>query len=150
MQKTQVRSLDWEDLPGLRRSPGEENGYPLQYSCLKNPTDWRATVLRVAKRRHDWATSTHTETLMQSEVSQKDKNKYEHRYIGNLEKWSCWNYLQGRSTDADVKNGVVDGGVGEGESGTNWETSTDIYTCHVSNSQLEGSCWSQKQANKKY
>ena len=23
---------------------------------------------------------------MQSEVSQKDKNKYEHRYIGNLEK----------------------------------------------------------------
>ena len=32
---------------GSGRSPGEGNGYPLQYSCLKNPTSreaWRATV----------------------------------------------------------------------------------------------------------
>ena len=27
MQETQIRSLGWED------SPGEGNGYPLQYSC---------------------------------------------------------------------------------------------------------------------
>ena len=36
------------------RSPGEGNGYPLQYSCLENPIDravWRATVHRVAKSR---------------------------------------------------------------------------------------------------
>ena len=26
-------------IPGLGRSPGEENGNPLQYSCLENPTD---------------------------------------------------------------------------------------------------------------
>ena len=26
-------------IPGLGRYPGEENGYPLQYSCLGNPTD---------------------------------------------------------------------------------------------------------------
>ena len=26
-------------IPGLGRSPGEENGSPLQYSCLENPTD---------------------------------------------------------------------------------------------------------------
>ena len=26
-------------IPGLGRSPGEENGYPLQYSCSKNSTD---------------------------------------------------------------------------------------------------------------
>ena len=26
-------------IPGLRRSPGEENGYPLQYSCPRNPKD---------------------------------------------------------------------------------------------------------------
>ena len=26
-------------IPGLRRSPGEGNGKPLQYSCLKNPMD---------------------------------------------------------------------------------------------------------------
>ena len=24
-------------IPGLRRSPGEGNGNPLQYSCLENP-----------------------------------------------------------------------------------------------------------------
>ena len=37
--------------PG-RRSPGEGNGNPLQYSCLENPMDrgaWRATVHGVAK-----------------------------------------------------------------------------------------------------
>ena len=26
-------------IPGLRRSPGEGNGYPLQYSCLENSMD---------------------------------------------------------------------------------------------------------------
>ena len=25
-------------IPGLGRSPGEGNGYPLQYSCLENST----------------------------------------------------------------------------------------------------------------
>ena len=39
-------------IPGLGRSPGEGNGYPLQYSCLENSTDrgaWWATVRGVAK-----------------------------------------------------------------------------------------------------
>ena len=26
-------------IPGLERSPGEENGYPLQYSYLMNPVN---------------------------------------------------------------------------------------------------------------
>ena len=26
-------------IPGLGRSPGEGNGFPLQYSCLGNPMD---------------------------------------------------------------------------------------------------------------
>ena len=26
-------------IPGLGRSPGQGNGYPLQYSCLENSTD---------------------------------------------------------------------------------------------------------------
>ena len=41
-------------VPGLRRSPGEENGYPLLYSCLENPIDrgaWWATVHGVTKSR---------------------------------------------------------------------------------------------------
>ena len=47
VQKTQVQSLSRED-----RSPGEQNGNPLQYSCLGNPMDrgaWRATVHVVSK-----------------------------------------------------------------------------------------------------
>ena len=37
---------DQGSIPGLGRSPGEGNGYPLQYSCLVNPLDrgaWWAT-----------------------------------------------------------------------------------------------------------
>ena len=43
---------DVASVPGLGRSPGEGNGYPLHYSCLENPMDrgvWRATVHRVTK-----------------------------------------------------------------------------------------------------
>ena len=39
-------------IPGSERSPREENGYPLQYSCLGNPMDkgaWWATVCGVTK-----------------------------------------------------------------------------------------------------
>ena len=39
-------------IPGLGRSPGEESGYPLQYSCLENSMDrgaWQATVHGVTK-----------------------------------------------------------------------------------------------------
>ena len=32
MQETQVQYLGWED-------PGEENAYPLQYSCLEDSMD---------------------------------------------------------------------------------------------------------------
>ena len=41
-------------IPGLGRSPGEGNGYPIQYSCLENFIDrgaWWATVLGVAKNQ---------------------------------------------------------------------------------------------------
>ena len=31
-------------IPGSGRSPGEGNGYPLQYSCLENPMDHRSLV----------------------------------------------------------------------------------------------------------
>ena len=39
-------------IPGSGRSPGEENGNPLQSSCLGNPMDrgaWRAIVYAVTK-----------------------------------------------------------------------------------------------------
>ena len=51
-------------IPGLRRSPGEGNGNPLQYSCLESPMDWGAwwaTVHRVTKS-WTWLTDTHIHT----------------------------------------------------------------------------------------
>ena len=43
---------DVGSIPGSGRSSGEENGNPLQYSCLENPMDrgaWQATVHGVTK-----------------------------------------------------------------------------------------------------
>jgi len=43
---------DLGSIPGLGKSPGEENCNPPQYPCLGNPMDrgpWWATVHRVAK-----------------------------------------------------------------------------------------------------
>ena len=41
-----------DSIPGPGRSPGKENGNPLQYSCLENPMDrgaWWAAVYSVAE-----------------------------------------------------------------------------------------------------
>ena len=52
-------------IPESGRSPGEENGTPLQYSCLENPMDrgaWWATGLQsIGSQRvgQDWAISLH-------------------------------------------------------------------------------------------
>ena len=43
---------DLDSIPGLRRSPGEGNGNPLQYSCLGNPMErgaWYAIGQGVAQ-----------------------------------------------------------------------------------------------------
>ena len=45
---------DLGSIAGSGRSPGEENGNPLQYSCLENSTDrgtWQAIVHAVANSR---------------------------------------------------------------------------------------------------
>ena len=52
---------DMCSIPGLGRSPGEGNGYPLQYSCLEDFMDrraWRATVLRIELNRTEQLTYT--------------------------------------------------------------------------------------------
>ena len=56
-------------IPGQRRSPGEGNGNPLQYFCLKNPRNrgaWQATVHGVARVGHDLATKQQTYILMRT------------------------------------------------------------------------------------
>ena len=37
---------DLSPIPGSGRFPGEQNGYPLQYSCLENPMDREAGGLQ--------------------------------------------------------------------------------------------------------
>jgi len=57
MENSVVKNLpantgDAGSIPGSGKSPGEGNGYPLQYSCLENPMErkaWWATVNGVAK-----------------------------------------------------------------------------------------------------
>ena len=47
-----MRAWVWATSPGSGRSPGEENGNPLQYSCLEDTKDrgvWLATVHGAAK-----------------------------------------------------------------------------------------------------
>ena len=54
MVKILCNAGDLGSIPGLERSSGERNGYPLQYSCLENSMDgraWWATVHGVAKSR---------------------------------------------------------------------------------------------------
>ena len=51
-KETACNAGDPSSIPGLGRSPGEENGTPLQYSCLENSMDrgaWWATVHGGAK-----------------------------------------------------------------------------------------------------
>ena len=43
---------DAGSIPGSGRCPGEENGNPLQYSCMQNPMDrgsWQATPCKVSQ-----------------------------------------------------------------------------------------------------
>ena len=50
---------DPDSSPGLRKSLGEGNGNPLQYSCLGNPTDrgaWQATAYGIIRVGNDLAT----------------------------------------------------------------------------------------------
>ena len=52
-----AEDMGW--IPGSGRSPGEGNGYPIQYSCLENPMDrgaWWVTVHGVTRVRHDLVT----------------------------------------------------------------------------------------------
>ena len=54
---------DAGSIPELGRSPGEWNGYPLQYSDLESPMDrgaWQTTVRGVAKSQTRLSDLAHT------------------------------------------------------------------------------------------
>ena len=53
-KESACNARDLGSIPGLGRSPGEENDCPLQYYCLENPMDrgaWQSMVRGVAKSR---------------------------------------------------------------------------------------------------
>ena len=59
VQETVGSTGAWISIPAAGRSPGEENGKPLQYFCLENPMDrgaWWATVHGILRVGHDLAT----------------------------------------------------------------------------------------------
>ena len=67
------------------------------------------------------------EPVIQSEVSHKEKNKYSIlKHVHPIQKNGIDELLQGRNADVDTENEHVDIG-GEGKSGTNGESSTNIY-----------------------
>ena len=54
-------------IPGPRRSPGEGNGNPLQYSFLGNPMArgaWQATIQGVTNSWTQLSTHTHTQAFI--------------------------------------------------------------------------------------
>ena len=56
-------------IPGSGRSPGEGNGYPLQYSYLENSMDrgaWQATFHGVERVGHDIATNILSHTTVKN------------------------------------------------------------------------------------
>ena len=57
LKKLPANAGDEGSIPGLRRSTGEGNGNPLQYSCLGNPRDRGACQEWV---RYDWETKQQT------------------------------------------------------------------------------------------
>ena len=66
---------DSDLIPGLGKSPGEENGNSLQSSWLENPKDrgaWLATVQRVAKSQTGLSMHTHTNYTMESNILKKN------------------------------------------------------------------------------
>ena len=60
---------------GSKRSPGEGNGYPRQYSCLENSMDkraWWARVPRVAKSQTLLSELNNTNLMFMSESQKAD------------------------------------------------------------------------------
>lgn len=58
-KESTCNTVDLGPVPGSGSSPREENGSPLQYSCLENSMDrrvWCATVLGLQKVGHNCTT----------------------------------------------------------------------------------------------
>ena len=65
------------------------------------------------------------EPIKQLSKSERQKQvSYMNAYIWNLERENLWVYFQRSNGDANIENRLVDT-VGEGEGGTNWDSSIE-------------------------
>ena len=74
-------------IPGLERSSGGGNGYPLLYSCLENPKGraaWQVTVHKVAQSRtqlkrlstHKYAGAHYIQRVLSAEYTVENKMQF--------------------------------------------------------------------------
>ena len=56
-------------IPGSGRSPGERNGYPLQYSCLENPMDRGAWWVHGVSKESDTSQQLNSNNMPGTEES---------------------------------------------------------------------------------
>ena len=85
-------------IPGSRKSPGEGNGKPPQYSCLENPMDrgtWQATVHGITRVRHDLATKQRHQNYMSSNINNHTSvNKREFVQLISSGVVGAWNKIK--------------------------------------------------------
>ena len=89
-------------IPGSGRSPGEGNGNPFQYSCLKNSMDreaWWATVCGVAKSRLRDRLNIPTFHFRQCCTLNRSSSLLGHRIL--LPKLSLWSLVPIRNTGTE-------------------------------------------------
>lgn len=90
---------DVGSIPGSGRSPGGGHGDPLQYFCLKNPTDrgtWRATVRGIAELHTTEPAHTHTTQAVITEVAGMGQASHGRGFLAHnmLSSVLCINLLQ--------------------------------------------------------
>ena len=88
-------------------------------------------ILLNYKKEHIWVSPKEVEEprAYYTERSNSERERqtlYINTYIWNLERWYWWAYFQGSSGDPDIENRLLDT-VGEGEGGTNGESSVETY-----------------------
>ena len=83
---------DLGSIPGLGRSPGKGNGYPLQYSGLENSMD--STVHGVARDGHNWAIFTFIVYNSNLKIVFNTDINIQLKLLGSLKLWFTMSYIK--------------------------------------------------------
>ena len=160
---------DLGSIPGLGRSPGKGNGYPLQYSGLEN-------AMELQRVKHDWLTFTYNYPKKRSESLiwrffilkiKKEKTRLRSETDDRINRQGCENshynhssrVLEGRLHERDEENGTY-------KKDPNWTSRgkkipylkqckatktclhsfVGLYLCSL-NVPLKGNCWNSSPLN---